>query len=322
MATLSTATTNFDKTTTALISRRIAEDIRRKTLYLQPGAYMEGTLVPGTNLIRYIKYNDLSIVAPAQSDGTPPWLTEGTTPTPLALTIDYDEFGVNQIGKVIEITDRALDYNPHDLIRVAAEKAAFNAVATVDAIVASVVQAITATTTNGHAAAALTTSDYLTPTLVRLQVAKLRAAGIPPMMGNDYVAMAHPYVLFDLMNNTEWLDVSRYTSPENMLNGEVGKMWGCRFVSNTVGTWVNNTGGGSNNIPTYSTLFYGRDYFAIGDLGQFESYMVSGADKHDPLNQLAYVGYKGYVGVDVPTTQGTRAIRLVHAGSVAGAASI
>jgi N4-gp56 family major capsid protein len=106
-----------------------------------------------------------------------------------------------------------------------------------------------------------------------------------------------------------------------MLAGEVGRLYGVRFIETTVGTWVNNTGG-AGAIPVYSTLFFGRNYFAFGDFGSIETYMVTGPDKYDPLNQLAKVGYKGYVGADVSTTLGTRARRLVHAGSVAGAASI
>lgn len=321
MATLSSATTNFDKTVTALVKEEI-KNIRRNLVYLQPGAYVDGEMIPGTNLIRHVKYGDLSIVAPAQSDGTPPWLTEGTAPTSLALTIDYDEFAVNQIGKVVEITDRAMKFNPHGLAGIAAERVAWDALATIDAVVASIVQAITATTTNGHAAGALTTSDYLTPLQVRLQVAALRATGIPPVFGPDYGAIVHPYALVDLMSHADWKDVASYASPENYLSGEVGRLYGVRFIQTTVGTWVNNTGGGSNDIPVYSTLFFGRDYFAFGDFGSIETFMVSGADKSDPLNQKTKIGYKGYVGADVMTTLGTRARRLVHAGSVAGAASI
>jgi N4-gp56 family major capsid protein len=321
VANINYSTTNFDKTVTALVKEEV-KNIRRNLRYLQPGAYEDGELIPGTNLIRHVSYGDLSIVAPAQSDGTPPWLAEGTTPTALALGISYDEFAVNQIGKVVEITDRALKYNPHNLMAKAAERIAWDAMATTDAIVASVVQAITATTTNGHAAAALTTSDYLTSALVRLQVAALRATGIPPVFGTDYGAMVHPYAIYDLMGDSAWQDVAKYASPENMLSGEVGRLYGVRFIETTVGTWVNNTGGVGSNIPVYSTLFFGANYFAFGDFGSIETYMVTGPDKSDPLNQLAKVGYKGYIGADVSTTLGTRARRLVHAGSVAGAASI
>lgn len=322
---VTTATTNFDKTVTALVLRNIAENIRRKTLYMIPGAYVKGSLIPGTNLIRHIKYGDLSILAPAQSDGTPPWLTEGVTPAIEDLAITYDEFGVNQAGRLVGITDRALKFNPHNLFAVAAERVAWNALATFDAIVANTVQAITATTTNGHAAGALTTSDYLTATQVRLMVATLRARGIPTINGY-YVAMVHPFAVFDLMSDTAWVNVANYASPENMLTGEVGRLYGVRFVENTVGTWVNNTGG-AGAVPVYSTLFFGKEFFAFGDFGSVETYMVRPGGNHaDPLAQKALVGWKGWIGAKLLTTLGSgstaRALRLVHAGSIAGAASI
>jgi len=323
-----TATTNFDKTVTTLVLKTIAENIRRKTLYMIPGAYMQGTLIPGTNLIRHVAYGDLSILSPAQSDGTPPWLTEGVTPSVEALSISYDEFGVNQAGRLVGITDRALKYNPHNLFAIAAERVAWNALATFDAIVASVVQGITATTTNGHAAAALTTSDYLTAAQVRLIVAKMRARGIPTINGY-YIAMVHPFAVYDLMSDSAWVNVANYASPENMLTGEVGRLYGVRFVENTVGTWVNNTGGGAA-IPVYSTLFFGKEFFAFGDFGSIESYMIRpGGDHGDPLAQKGLVGWKGWIGAKVLTTLNSpggggvpRAIRLVHAGSIAGEASI
>lgn len=319
---LTTATTNFDKSVVTYVARKTEEVLRRSLRYLVPGAFVPGTLIPGTNLIRHISLTDLSILSPAQSDGTPPWLSEGVTPSIEPLAMTYDEYGVNQIGRLVGITDRALAYSPFDLMAAAGEKIAVNAAQTIDAVIASTVQAITATTTNGHAAAALTTSDYLTAAQVRLMVAKLQTNGVPPFPDGYYVAITHPYAAYDLQGDAAWVNVANYAAQGNLLNGEIGRLYGVRFVETTVGTWVNNTGGGAA-VPVYSTLFFGRDYFAMGDFGSMEYFMVRpGGDHSDPLAQKAEVGYKGWVGAKVLSTLGTRAFRLVHAGSVAGAASI
>lgn len=325
-----TSQSNFDKTTVARVLSRLATNLRRDLRYMVDGAFITGTLIPGTNLIRHISLSDLSILSPAQADGTPPWLYEGTPPTAEALTIGYDEFGVNQAGRLIDISDRALAYSPFDLFREAEDRVYLNALQTVDAVIAGVAQGITATTTNGHAAAALTTSDYLTADLVRLMRAKLQVNGVPSFNG-DYLAFVHPYALYDLMGDAKWQDVEKYINNgpnSGALTGEVGRLYGVRFITTTVGTWVNNTGGGAA-IPVYSTLFFGREFMAVGDFGSIEVWVTrpgrgeQGVGDHgDPLGQVARVGWKAYIGAKVLTTLGTRAFRLVHAGSVAGAASI
>ena len=124
MTTINTATSNFDKTLTALVLKTIAENLRRETRYMVPGAYITGDLIPGTNLIRHIKYGDMSLSTTDvwSSDGSGIWLTEGTAPSEEALTITYDEFGVNQAGRTLAITDRALDFNPHNILRILCAK--------------------------------------------------------------------------------------------------------------------------------------------------------------------------------------------------------
>ena len=62
--------------------------------------------------------------------------------------------------------------------------------------------------------------------------AKLRAKNAPTKDGY-YVAIAHPYVIYDLMMSAPdklWKDVMSYAKPENMLKGEVGELGGVRFV--------------------------------------------------------------------------------------------
>lgn len=317
--TINTTTTNFDKTLHALILGDLADNLRRKLVWLQPGAFMPAQLIPGTNLVRHISYGDMGIYSPAQSDGTPPWLTEGTMPTAEALTIGYDEFGVNQVGRLLALTDRALKYSPHNLYSIASERVSWNAISTIDAIIADTVMTIAATYANGKILSTLVApGDILTAAQVRLAVAALRAASVPPIFGNDYGAFVHPYAIYDLMADTAWVNVANYAAPENMLTGEVGRLYGVRFIQSTVGTWVSNAGG-AGTVPVYSTLFFGREFFAVGDFGSIEIHTVRpGGDHSDPLAQKALVGWKGWIGADVMTTLGTRARRLVHAGTVAG----
>ena len=60
------------------------------------------------------------------------------------------------------------------------------------------------------------------------------------MNGDEFVCILHPYVEYDLMADNSaggWIDAKKYTTPEDIINGEVGKTAGCRCVESTnVGT--------------------------------------------------------------------------------------
>src|SRR5262249_26350308 len=146
---------------TTLVSANIQENLRKVTRYLASGGFMNASLQKGTNVLRYIAYGDLSI--PTQlppAPGTVPWLTEGARPLLEPISIAYEECQAYQAGRLVGISDVALEYNPHDLFAVAAERVAFNALATIDQYVASVLHAgtniqfaSTATATNQITAA-------------------------------------------------------------------------------------------------------------------------------------------------------------------------
>ncbi len=60
------------------------------------------------------------------------------------------------------------------------------------------------------------------------------------MNGDEFVAILHPFVEYDLMADNSaggWIDAKKYTTPEDIINGEVGKIAGCRCIESTnVGT--------------------------------------------------------------------------------------
>lgn len=274
-------TTNFDKTVTALVHRTVEENLRHATRWMVPGSYRKGVFIPGTNLIRHIAYGDLATQ-------TSEIAVEGEPPEVEPLVIGYDEYVAKQRGRLVGINDVSLKMSPHELMGEAAERVAFDALSTVDASIAAAVNASTDGLTLTIAGAGLVAAD------VRKWVAQMKAAEIPPFPDGFYVAMVHPNVTYDLQSDTSiggWLEVSKYATPENMLNGEIGRLYGVRFVESTVGTI--NVGA----TDTYNSVVFGPDYYAFGDLQTIETYMVRpGGDHSDPLAQKALVGYKGMWG--------------------------
>lgn len=66
-------------------------------------------------------------------------------------------------------------------------------------------------------------------------VAKLKTMNAPKIDGS-YIGIIHPYVSADLQNDIStggWIDVSKYTNPQKIYDGEIGKLGGVRFIEST-----------------------------------------------------------------------------------------
>lgn len=276
-----TMTVNFDATVTALVHRTVEENLRHATRWMVPGSFRKGVFIPGTNLIRHIAYGDLATA-------TSEIAVEGEPPEVEPLVIGYDEYVAKQRGRLVGINDVSLKMSPHELMGEAAERVAFDALSTVDASIAAAVIASTDGIALTVAGAGLVAED------VRRWVTQMKNAEIPPFMDGFYVCNIHPNVTFDLQGDTAiggWIEASKYADPSRLLNGEIGRMYGVRFVETTIGT-IN-----AGATDTYNTVLYGPDYYAFGDLQTIETYMVRpGGDHSDPLAQKALVGYKGMWG--------------------------
>lgn len=322
MATVNTATTNFDRTVTALVLATVRENLRNRLVWMHDGAYIPGRLIPGTNLIRHIAYGDIAAVAGTPTPGTPPWLNEGVPPTEETMTIYYDEYGVNQAGRVVAVTDVALAESPHSLLGIAAERVGFNALGTIDLSISQTLIAGTSVryVTGAAARINITAAMKLTGDEVRKTVAAMKVANIPTYGDGTYHAFIHPNATYDLQSDTSvggWIEASKYAQPENLLNGEIGKYAGVRFIEANVGTVILDAGAASADV--YCTTFTGPEFFAFGDLQSLTAYMVNpGGDHADPLGQKAQVGWKAMWGAKVLTAAGTapRYIRLEHGGTI------
>jgi N4-gp56 family major capsid protein len=327
---LSTGTTNFSNTLTALVLKQIEKNLRSASVYLQEGAFIRGDLIPGTNLIRHVAYSDLSVTTNANvidntPPVTPPWLEEGVPPAEEALTITYEEYGVAQAGRLVAISDIALAQSPHELMSIAAERVGTNAGQTIDLFIGNVLHAGTARLLYAGAATSRVTiaaTHNMTGALIRRAVAILKASNVPTFPDGTYHAFIHPFVLHDLQGDVAstgaWWDANRYASPENFLTGEVGQFMGVRFVQATVGSEFLNSGVGGT-VDVYSTYVFGPDSFAFGDLQSVQAYMVSpGGDHLDPLAQKAQVGWKAMWGAKLMgiAGSGNRYIRIEAASSI------
>jgi N4-gp56 family major capsid protein len=233
---VSTATTNFNQTVVALVNKRLEELLRAPLPHLLPGNFREAAFVKGTNnVMRFINIADMSVVAGTPTPGTLPWLNEGAPNTTEDLAIGYEEFSANQAGRVIKLSDIGLMESPFDLLSEAADRVARNAIATADRRVAEVLSAGAQVTYAGGATsrATINSNSALTGALVKLTVARLKAAAVPTFSDGTYRAIVHPGSTFDLESDTAvggWIDAQRYAGSAALFTGEVGRYAGVRFI--------------------------------------------------------------------------------------------
>lgn len=135
--------------------------------------------------------------------------------------------------------------------------------------------------------------SLLTPKMVAKAVTKMKKERVPTINGK-YYAVIHPSVAHDLRNSEEWIEVHKYSATEEIFNGEIGELHGCRFIENPFapvcgGKYVNKAG-----TKTYATHFFGKDAFGIIDPegGALEMIIKDKSQVGGPLDQYSTIGYK------------------------------
>lgn len=228
-------------------------------------------------------------------------ITEGVTPDGQSLSMSTIEATVEQYGGYVTISDM-LDLTAIDPVLVQATKAiASQAGRSLDTITREVLNGGTVVQyADGSVASrsALTYTDKdtnhnLTVEAVKKAVRFLEGQDAPKINGY-YIGIIHPYCKYDLMNDPEWKKPHEYKDTINIYNGEIGELYGVRFVQSTRAKKFE--GAGASGADVYSTLILGDDAYGVTEIegGGLEHIVKQrgSAGTADPLNQRATAGWK------------------------------
>lgn len=308
MATLSTATSNFSSTVTALVHRQLEAALRAKYPHAMPGNYRQGEkLGSGTNSVTWIGYQDLAASTTA--------LTEGTAPTANTLGIVVDTATATQVGATIEITDLAVLQSPHRLFEVAADVISDNAAKTYDALVREIlaagssVQYVTATSR-----ATVAASNVITGAQVKKMHATLLGTDVDKFGDGYFRSIIHPHSVYDLQTDTAnggWMDIHKYVGNMPLIANEIGNYGGVRFqLSSTAKQFAT---AGASSADVFSTIFFGPNAYGLSSLQEINTYFVAPGGNHsDPLAQKGIIGWKGAFAALLLDANGVRYVRLEH----------
>ena len=138
-----------------------------------------------------------------------------------------------------------------------------------------------------------TVMSMLTPMMVAKAVTLMKKNRVPTIDGK-YYAVIHPSVAFDLRNTPGWLEAHKYAAPEQLFNGEIGELHGCRFVENVFAPVLDGEYANKAGTVTYATYLFGKDSFGIIDPagGALQMIIHDKSEIGGPLNQFSTVGFK------------------------------
>ena len=254
-------------------------------------------------------------------------LTEGVTPDGRKLTVTSIEAEVHQYGDYVALSD-VLDLTAIDNNVLEATKAIGNqAGLTLDTITRNILQAGTnvqycpkvgaSGTTAVTSRADIDATCKLTVDEIKKAVATLKANNVPKISGS-YVAIIHPYAAYDLMSDPNWEEMHKYTSAENMYEGEIGRIAGVRFVESSEALIVKT----SSNPAVFCTLVLGENAYGITEVtgGGLKTIIkqLGSAGTADPLDQRSTVGWKAMQTAEI--LQQNYMIRIESGGAFSGTA--
>lgn len=163
-------------------------------------------------------------------------LTEGVTPKGTSINISRITATPQQYGAYISTTDEFDFYknDPSPELLKLNEILADNAGETQDSLTADILSTGTNVQyANGKSARTeLDSTCIMTVKEIRKAVRTLKNNKANPV-DKDYVAIVDPDIAFDLMSDSAWENVKTYSDPKDMYNGEIGRLYGVRFVETT-----------------------------------------------------------------------------------------
>lgn len=260
------ATTDFNQT---------AYDLRawyslRPQLYFDAAADVGSTdeSMKGKS-VTFTIVNDLAV------QSTP--LTDGTDVTPIAISDSQINVVLTEFGAAIVTSAKMRGTSFIDIDPVTASLIGFNAGLSVNDVARAALDAGTnvmyasgsGATALGSVTARANVTSATTLGSIDIRVARARLASMNAQpFGNLFNGFIHPDLVSDLMGESigssqvqGWTAAQVYTDPSNILNGEIGKYLGVRWIETPTAP-VYQGAGSASAVNVYGTFIMGRQALA------------------------------------------------------------
>lgn len=258
----------------------------------------------GSQVLYWTKWVNLPTITSAGTQGAPTSALTFSALNTTGSTAQYDS--------AVSISDIMAYASFGDVMKAAVERLAYNAGLSIDTIVRSVLY--TAGTQQSASAVAYWSAVPAGANLIISEVRKacrtLRRNDAFEQDDGNWVAVAHPDALYDLMADTTtggWIDANKYTegNADKLMRGEVGKIAGVRFLQTsnaaTRGSSYDTTSAVVASTTIYVTSVFGKDAFGISELQALKTYVkpFGSGGVGDPTDKIATAGWKCLFGTNV-----------------------
>lgn len=226
-------------------------------------------------------------------------LEEGVTPDGKKMNVREISATVSQYGDYTSVSDVLEMAAVDPVITEVTQAHASQAAQTLDTVCRNELMAGTnvvyAPKSDGTAItsrADITDDCKITPDVIAKVAAILKTNNAPKIDG-AYVGIVHPHVSYDIQRNSEFIDVHKYGENTEIFEGEIGKLYGIRFVETSEAKiWEV----GSGKVHVYGSLFIGANAYAAidpeGDSMEIIVKQKGSGGTADPLEQRSTVGWK------------------------------
>ena len=306
MALTSSTDNYFSRAVAEYIVGRAEENLRSVKPWSNPDHMWVPAVWPaGTDTIQFPYVTDITYAASSAT------LTEGTMPTAAILTFNAESMTPVQKGYVVGSTDVTMFEFP-GMVTQLADKIAENAALVVDTYARSILVAGSNAIYGGTVTARSALTTGITSAKVREAAARLRKANVPTFADGTYHAIATAEQCIALQAETTkgaWIDKALYSGAKEIMNGEVGQMWGIRFIDAGSQQYVVSAGG-SASADVHVCLVVGPNFAGRSDMQRLSSYYGAPGGRSDLLEQSVLYGWKWMGGIKILSGLAERGYRL------------
>jgi N4-gp56 family major capsid protein len=237
------------------------------------------------------RYSPLAVASTA--------LAEASTPAEANLTGATVSATVAEYGNFVKVSSllygTSIDREASEKVEVLAQ----NAAETLDTLVRNeLVSGATTQFAGGKAAlSAVASGDVLSTTEIRKAVKTLKKANAMTYEDGYFLGKIGPDTAYSLQaDSTTWINVGQYSDPKKIYSGEIGKLFGVRFIEAS-----SNQFNESSTVTVYSNFIHGKEAFGTIDLsGDAMRLIIKNSDKSDtsnPLNMFMTIAWKSIFAV-------------------------
>lgn len=220
-------------------------------------------------------------------------LTEAVVPTAVDMTSNIvsatiAEYGSYvKVGSLFEMT--SIDVNLKEHVEVMGQ----NAGETIDTLIRDELDGGGTVQLAGGKSniTAIAATDTLNGAEVRKARRTLMKNKAMPFGNGLFKAIVPTTAAYDLMGNSEWLNARQYVDNANILNGQLGKLYGVEFFE------TNNEVSVSSTVTVYSSFFFGQNAYGVVKLSNAPGQRIyvktpNGNSTDNPVDTWSTVGWK------------------------------